>query len=147
MTGPDASERIWLGDEGELGIPDLTALGWERLSTADYAVLFRKEGASAFAVRVRAAGEVDDVLARWKRMHDVDFDDVTTTPRAFEGYAAVEHEAPCEESDLLRTLVVRTERRLIDIGQLAAIASDNRAEFEAFLAGVRLERGEEGTAG
>ena len=141
MTGLEGGERIWLGDEGELGIPDLTASGWERLETADYAVLFRKEGASAFAIRVRGAEAVDDVPERWKRVHDVDLDDVTTTPRSFEGYDAVEHEAPCEETDVLRTLVLRTERHLIDIGQLAAIASDNRAEFEAFLAGVRLERG------
>jgi len=147
MTGAEGSERIWLGDEGELGIPDLTASGWERLATADYAVLFRKEGATAFAIRVRGAEAVDDVPDRWKRVHDVPLESVRTVARPFEGYDAVEHEAPCEESDLLRTLVVRTERHLIDIGQLAAIASDNRAEFEAFLAGVRLGRVEEGTAG
>lgn len=138
----DAGEQpgIWLGDEGELGIPDLTVSGWERFSTADYAVLFRKEGASAFAIRVRGAGETDDVPDRWKRVHDVALEAVQTVPRSFEGYDAVEHEAPCEESDLLRTLVVRTERHLIDIGQLAALASDHRAEFEAFLAGSRLKR-------
>ena len=140
MTDAGEQARIWLGDEGELGIPDLTSAGWERLSTADYAVLFRKKGASAFAIRVRGAGEVDDVPDRWKRVHDVALADVTTTARSFEGYEAVEHEAPCEESDLLRTVVVRTERHLIDIGQLAAIASDNRAEFEAFLGETRLKR-------
>ena len=140
MTNEGEQPRIWLGDEGELGIPDLTVSGWERFSTADYAVLFRKEGASAFAIRVRGAGETDDVPDRWKRVHDVALEDVTTTSRPFEGYDAVEHEAPCEESDLLRTLVVRTERHLIDIGQLAAIAGDHRAEFEAFLAGTRLKR-------
>lgn len=140
MTGAGEQARIWLGDEGELGIPDLTASGWERLSTPDYVVLFRKEGASAFAIRVRGADERDDVPDRWKRVHDVPLEAVTTTSRAFEGYDAVEHEAPCEESDVLRTLVVRTERHLIDIGQLAAIEGENRAEFEAFLAGTRLER-------
>ena len=66
---------------------------------------------------------------------------VVTVSRRFEGYDAIEHEAPCEESDLLRTLVVRTERHLIDIGQLAAMESDHRAEFEAFLAGSRLGGG------
>lgn len=141
MTEAGEQPRIWLGDEGQLGIPDLTVDGWERLSTADYAVLFRKEGASAFAIRVRGPGEVDDVPDRWQRVHDVALEDVTTTSRTFEGHDAIEHEAPCEESDLLRTLVVRTESHLIDIGQLAAIASDNRAEFEAFLAGTRLKRG------
>lgn len=142
MSGAGEQERIWLGDEGELGIPDLTASGWERLSTPDYVVLFRKEGASAFAIRVRGADETDDVPDRWKRVHDVPLEEVTTTPRPFEGYEAIEHEAPCEESDVLRTLVVRTERHLIDIGQLAAIESDNRAEFEAFLAGTQLNRAE-----
>lgn len=142
MTGAGEQARIWLGDEGELGIPDLTASGWERLSTPDYVVLFRKEGASAFAIRVRGADERDDVPDRWKRVHDVPLEAVTTRSRPFEGYDAVEHEAPCEESDLLRTLVVRTERHLIDIGQLAAIESDNRAEFEAFLAGTQLNRAE-----
>ena len=142
MTGAGEQAHIWLGDEGELGIPDLTASGWERFSTADYAVLFRKEGASAFAIRVRGADERDDVPDRWERVHSVPLEAVTTTPRPFEGYDAVEHEAPCEESDLLRTLVVRTERHLIDIGQLAAIDSDHRAEFEAFLAGTRLKRAE-----
>ena len=142
MSGAGEQARIWLGDEGELGIPDLTASGWERLSTPDYVVLFRKEGASAFAIRVRGADERDDVPDRWKRVHDVPLEAVTTTPRSFEGYDAVEHEAPCEESDVLRTLVVRTERHLIDIGQLAAIESDNRAEFEAFLAGTQLNRAE-----
>ena len=142
MTGTGEQPRIWLGDGGQLGIPDLTAEGWERLETADYAVLFRKEGASAFAVRVRGSAETDDVPDRWKRVHDVALEDVTTTARPFEGYDAVEHEAPCEESSLLRTLVVRTESHLIDIGQLAAIASDHRAEFEAFLAGTRLKRDE-----
>ena len=140
MTNEGEQPRIWLGDERELGIPDLTVSGWERFSTADYAVLFRKEGASAFAIRVRGAGETDDVPDRWKRVHSVPLEAVQTVPRSFEGYDAVEHEAPCEESDLLRTLVVRTERHLIDIGQLAAIASDHRAEFEAFLAGSRLKR-------
>ena len=147
MTGSGDGERIWLGDEGELGIPDLTASGWERLATADYAVLFRKEGASAFAIRVREADAVDDVPERWRRVHDVPLEAVQTVSRPFEGYEAVEHEAPCEESRLLRTLVVRTERHLIDIGQLAAIESDNRAEFEAFLVGVQLGRGAEGAAG
>ncbi len=142
MTGAGEQARIWLGDEGELGIPDLTASGWERLSTPDYVVLFRKEGASAFAIRVRGANETDDVPDRWKRVHDVPPKAVTTTPRPFEGYEAFEHEAPCEESDVLRTLVVRTKRHLIDIGQLAAIESDNRAEFETFLAGTRLKRAE-----
>lgn len=142
MTGAGEQERIWLGDEGELGIPDLTASGWERLSTPDYVVLFRKEGASAFAIRVREADERDDVPDRWKRVHDVPLEAVTTRSRPFEGYEAIEHEAPCEESDVLRTLVVRTERHLIDIGQLAAIESDNRAEFEAFLAGTQLKRAE-----
>ncbi len=140
MTNEGEQPRIWLGDEGELGIPDLTVSGWERFSTADYAVLFRKEGASAFAIRVRGAAETDDVPDRWKRVHSVPLEAVQTVPRSFEGYDAVEHEAPCEESDLLRTLVVRTERHLIDIGQLAAIASDHRAEFEAFLAGSRLKQ-------
>ncbi len=142
MTRAGEQPRIWLGDGGQLGIPDLTVAGWERLSTPDYAVLFRKEGASAFAVRVRGSAETDDVPDRWKRVHDVPLEAVTTTPRPFEGYEAVEHEAPCEESDLLRTLVVRTESHLIDIGQLAAIESDNRAEFEAFLARTRLKRAE-----
>ncbi|MCY3647447.1 MAG: hypothetical protein OXH07_10785 [Chloroflexi bacterium] len=142
MTGAGEQERIWLGDEGELGIPDLTASGWERLSTPDYVVLFRKEGASAFAIRVRGADERDDVPDRWKRVHDVPLEAVTTRSRPFEGYEAIEHEAPCEESDVLRTLVVRTERHLIDIGQLAAIESDNREEFEAFLAGTQLKRAE-----
>jgi hypothetical protein len=140
MTEAEEQPRIWLGDEGQIGIPDLTEEGWERFSTADYAVLFRKEGASSFAIRVRGPGEVDDVPDRWKRVHDVDLADVTTTSRSFEGYDAIEHEAPCEASDLLRTLVVRTEAHLVDIGQLAAIASDNRVEFEAFLAGTRLKR-------
>lgn len=142
MTGTGEQPRIWLGDGGQLGIPDLTAEGWERLSTPDYAVLFRKEGASAFAVRVRGSAETDDVPDRWKRVHSVPPEAVTTTARTFEGYEAVEHEAPCEESDLLRTLVVRTESHLIDIGQLAAIESDNRAEFEAFLARTQLKRAE-----
>ena len=142
MTGTGEQPRIWLGDERQLGIPDLTAEGWERFETADYAVLFRKEGASAFAVRVRGSAETDDVPDRWKRVHDVALEDVTTTARTFEGYEAVEHEAPCEESDLLRTLVVRTESHLIDIGQLAAIEIDHRAEFEAFLAETRLKRAE-----
>ncbi|MYK26489.1 MAG: hypothetical protein F4052_06020 [Dehalococcoidia bacterium] len=142
MTGAGEQARIWLGDEGELGIPDLTASGWERLSTPDYMVLFRKEGASAFAIRVRGANETDDVPDRWKRVHDVPLEAVTTRSRPFEGYEAVEHEAPCEESDVLRTLVVRTERHLIDIGQLAAIESDNREEFETFLAGTQLKRAE-----
>ncbi len=140
MTEAGEQAHIWLGDEGELGIPDLTASGWERFSTADYVVLFRKEGASAFAIRIRGAEERDDVPDRWKRVHDVPLESVTTTARPFEGYEAFEHEAPCEESDLLRTLVVRTERHLIDIGQLAAIDSDNRAEFEAFLARTQLKR-------
>ncbi|MXZ88933.1 MAG: hypothetical protein F4081_09270 [Dehalococcoidia bacterium] len=139
MTEAGEQARIWLGDEGQLGIPDLTASGWDRFSTADYAVVFRKEGASSFAIRVRGPGEVDDVPDRWKRVHEVASEDVTTTSRTFEGYDAVEHEAPCEESDLLRTIVVRTESHLIDIGQLAAIASDNRAEFEGFLAETRLK--------
>lgn len=142
MPETGESPRIWLGDEEQLGIPDLTVEGWERFSTADYAVLFRKEGASSFAIRVRGAAEVDDVPDRWRRVHDVGPEAVTTTPRTFEGYDAIEHEAPCEESDLLRTLVVRTESHLIDIGQLAAKASDNRAEFEAFLEETRLKRGE-----
>ena len=142
MTEAEEQAQIWLGDEGELGIPDLTASGWERLSTPDYVVLFRKEGASAFAIRVRGANETDDVPDRWKRVHNVRLEAVNTTARPFEGYAAVEHEAPCEESNLLRTLVVRTESHLIDIGQLAAIESDNRAEFEAFLAGTQLKRAE-----
>ncbi len=140
MSDAGEQPRIWLGDERELGIPDLTVSGWERFSTADYAVLFRKEGASAFAIRVRGAAETDDVPDRWKRVHSVPLEAVQTVPRSFEGYDAVEHEAPCEESDLLRTLVVRTERHLIDIGQLAAIASDHRAEFETFLAATRLKR-------
>ena len=140
MSDTAEHPRIWLGDEGELGIPDLSASGWERFSTADYAVLFRKEGASAFAIRVRGAGETDDVPDRWKRVHGVPLEAVVTTARRFEGYDAIEHEAPCEESDLLRTLVVRTERHLIDIGQLAAIASDHRTEFEAFLTESRLKR-------
>lgn len=142
MTGATEAPRIWLGDEGQLGIPDLTEAGWERLSTPDYAVLFRKEGASAFAIRVRGSAETDDVPDRWRRVHDVPLEAVTTTQRTFEGYEAVEHEAPCEESDLLRTLVVRTKSHLIDIGQLAAIESDHRAEFEAFLEGTRLKRAE-----
>lgn len=142
MTGTGEQPLIWLGDEGQLGVPDLTAEGWERLSTPDYAVLFRKEGASAFAIRVRGSAETDDVPDRWKRVHSVPPEAVTTTRRSFEGYEAVEHEAPCEESDLLRTLVVRTESHLIDIGQLAAIDSDNRAEFEAFLARTQLKRAE-----
>lgn len=140
MTGTEEQPRIWLGDEDQLGIPDLTASGWERLQTADYAVLFRKEGASAFAIRVRGATETDDVPDRWKRVHAVPLEEVVTTSRPFEGYDAIEHEAPCEGSSLLRTLVVRTEAHLIDIGQFAAIEGEHRAEFEAFLAGVRLKR-------
>ena len=139
MSEGEGQPRIWLGDEGHLAIPDLSASGWEQFSTVDYAVVFRKEGASSFAVRVRGPQETDDVPDRWKRVHDVAFEDVVTTARAFEGYDAVEHEAPCEESDLLRTLVVRTERHLIDIGQLAPLAIDHRAEFEAFLGEVELE--------
>lgn len=142
MTRAEERPRIWLGDGGQLGIPDLTASGWERSETAGYAVLLRKEGASAFAIRIRGAGETDDVPDRWKRVHAVPLETVTTTSRPFEGYDAIEHEAPCEESSLLRTLVVRTGAHLIDIGQFAAVASDHRAEFEAFLAGVRLKDGE-----
>ena len=142
MTGADEHAHVWLGDGDCLGIPDLTASGWERFETPDYAVLFRKKGASAFAIRVRGQEERDDVPDRWKRVHDVPLEAVTTTSRPFEGYDAVEHEAPCEESNLLRTLVVRTESHLIDIGQLAAVDSDNRAEFEAFLAGTQLKRAE-----
>ncbi len=142
MTEAEEQPRIWLGDEGELGIPDLTASGWGRLETADYAVVFSKKGASSYAIRVRGPAESDDVPDRWKRVHDVPLESVVTTARRFEGYDATEHEAPCEESDLLRTLVVRTEQHLIDIGQLAALASDHRADFEAFLAKTRLKREE-----
>ena len=39
MTEAEEQPRIWLGDEGELGIPDLTAEGWERLESPDYAVI------------------------------------------------------------------------------------------------------------
>ena len=42
---------------------------------------------------------------------------------------------------LLRTIVFRTESHLLDIGQLAPIDSDHRAQFQAFLEGVRLRRG------
>ena len=142
MTAAAERPRIWLGDEGELGIPDLTASGWERLESPDYAVIFRKDGAPSYAIRVRGATETDDVRDRWKRVHDVPLESVRTVSRPFEGYDAIEHEAPCEESDLLRTLVVRTERHLIDIGQLAAMESAHRAEFEAFLAETRLKREE-----
>ncbi len=141
MTETEEQPRIWLGDEGELGIPDLTVSGWERLESPDYAVIFRKAGAPSYAIRVRGAAETDDVPDRWKRVHAVPLEAVVTGSRRFEGYDAIEHEAPCEESDLLRTLVVRTERHLIDIGQLAAMESDHRAEFEAFLAGSRLGGG------
>ena len=141
MTGTEDGPRIWLGDEGRLGIPDLSAAGWERLDSPDYAVIFRKEGASSFAIRVRGPAEADDVPDRWKRVHAIPLEAVRTTSRRFAGYDAVEHEAPCGESELLRTLVVRTERHLIDIGQLAPAGIDHRAEFESFLAGIRLERG------
>ena len=140
MTETAEQPRIWLGDEGELGIPDLTVSGWERLQSPDYAVIFRKEGAPSYAIRVRGPAETDDVPDRWKRVHAVPLEAVVTVPRRFEGYDAIEHEAPCEESDLLRTLVVRAEKHLIDIGQLAAITTDHRAEFEAFLAEVQLKR-------
>lgn len=129
---------IWLDGE-RLGIPDLTASGWERLESPDYAAVFRKEGASSFAVRVRGADAVDDVPERWARVHAVPAEAVRTSARRFEGRDAIEHEAPCGEADLLRTVVVRTERALIDIGQLAPAAIDHRAQFEAFLAQVRLE--------
>ncbi len=131
---------IWLGEGERPGIPDLTASGWERLESPDYAVIFRKEGASSFAVRVRGADETDDVPERWRRVHAVPAEAVRTTARRFAGRDAVEHEAPCGEAELLRTVVVRTERFLIDIGQLAPAGIDHRAQFEAFLAGVRLER-------
>ena len=138
MSEADEGPRIRLGDDGELAIPDLAASGWERFATADYAVIFRKEGASSFAIRVRGADATDDVPERWRRVHAVPPEAVRTVARPFAGRDAVEHEAPCEESDLLRTLVVRTERHLIDIGQLAPLAIDHRAEFEAFLAETRL---------
>ncbi|MBH76618.1 MAG: hypothetical protein CL897_00090 [Dehalococcoidia bacterium] len=138
MATAEEGARIWLGENEELGFPDLTGAGWERFTTADYALLFRKEGASAFAIRVREADAVDDVPARWERVHAVPLEQVKTVERHLEGYEAVEHEAPCEKSELLRTLVVRTDLYLVDIGQLAMIESDHRGEFEAFLAEVRL---------
>ena len=140
MTGADDGQRIWLGDDHQLGIPDLTAAGWERRESPDYAVIFVKEGASAFAIRVRGPAEVDDVADRWKRVHAVPLEAVHTTTRRVAGYDAVEHEAPCEESMLLRTVVVRTKSHLIDIGQLAPDAIDHRPQFEEFLKGVRLRR-------
>ena len=138
MTEAGSPPTIWLDGE-RLGVPDLTASGWERLESPDYVVVFRKEGASSFAVRVRGADAVDDVPERWARVHAVPAEAVRTSARRFEGRDAIEHEAPCGEADLLRTVVVRTERALIDIGQLAPAAIDHRAQFEAFLAQVRLE--------
>ena len=141
MTGTDDGQRIWLGDDDQLGIPDLTAAGWDRRESPDYALIFVKEGASAFAIRVRGPAEVDDVADRWKRVHAVLPEAVQTTTRRVAGYDAVEHEASCEEAMLLRTIVVRTESHLIDIGQLASDGIDHRPQFEAFLEGVRLRRG------
>ena len=138
MSGAGSPPTIWL-DGKRLGIPDLTASGWERLESPDYAAVFRKEGASSFAVRVRGPDAVDDVPERWRRVHAVPAEAVRTRARRFAGRDAVEHEAPCGEAELLRTVVVRTERSLIDIGQLAPAAIDHSAQFEAFLAGVRLE--------
>lgn len=138
MTEAGGWPTIWLDGE-RLGIPDLTASGWERLESPDYAAVFRKEGASSFAVRVRGADEADDVPERWRRVHAVPAEAVRTSARRFAGRDAVEHEAPCGEAELLRTVVVRTERALIDIGQLAPADIDHRARFEAFLAEVRLE--------
>ncbi len=138
MAETGDTPRIRAVEDGPL-IPDLTASGWERLQAGDYAVIFRKAGASSFAIRVRDAAEQDDVPERWQRVHDVPLEAVQTRERRFDGFDGVEHEAPCEESDLLRTLVVRTERLLIDIGQLAPANIDHRAEFEAFLAEVRIE--------
>ncbi len=140
MTGAEDRPLLWLEDN-ELGIPDLAASGWERLDSPDYAVIFRKAGASSFAIRVRGPAETDDVPERWRRVHAVPPEAVRTTSRRFAGYDAVEHEAPCEESELLRTVVVRTESHLIDIGQLAPIGIDHRAQFEAFLAEVQLGLG------
>ena len=139
MTEAGRQPVIWL-DGGWLGIPDLTASGWERLESPDYAAVFRKEGASSFAVRVRGPNEADDVPERWRRVHAVPAEAVRTRARRFAGRDAVEHEAPCGEAELLRTVVVRTERALIDLGQLAPAGIDHRAGFEAFLAEVRLER-------
>ena len=139
MSGAGSPPTIWL-DGGRLGVPDLTASGWERLESPDYATVFRKEGASSFAVRVRGADAVDDVPDRWRRVHAVPAEAVRTSARRFAGREAIEHEAPCGEAELLRTVVVRTERALIDIGQLAPAAIDHRAQFEAFLTQVRLER-------
>lgn len=138
MTEAGNWPTIWL-DGGRLGIPDLTASGWERLESPDYAIIFRREGASSFAVRVRGSDEADDVPERWRRVHAVPAEAVRTRARRFAGRDAVEHEAPCGEGELLRTVVVRTERALIDIGQLAPASIDHRARFEAFLAAVRLE--------
>lgn len=139
MSGAGSPPTIWL-DGGRLGIPDLTASGWERLESPDYAAVFRKEGASSFAVRVRGPDAVDDVPERWARVHAVPAEAVRTSARRFAGREAVEHEAPCGEAEMLRTVVVRTERSLIDIGQLAPTSIDHRAQFEVFLAGVWLER-------
>lgn len=138
MSEAESPPTIWL-DGGRLGIPDLTASGWERLESPDYAAVFRKEGASSFAVRMRGADAVDDVPERWARVHAVPAEAVRTSARRFAGRAAIEHEAPCGEAELLRTVVVRTERSLIDVGQLAPAGIDHRAQLEAFLAEVRLE--------
>lgn len=139
MSNAGNRPTMRLGDGGWLAVPDLTASGWERLESPDYAVVFRKTGDSSFAIRVRGAGAIDDVPERWRRVHDVPSDAVRTTARRFAGRDAVEHEAPCGEAELLRTVVVRTERHLVDVGQLAPAASDHRARFEAFLTEVRLE--------
>ncbi len=145
MTEAGHQPVIWL-DEGRLGIPDLTASGWERLESPDYAAVFRKEGASSFAVRVRGPDATDDVPERWRRVHAVPAEAVRTRARRFAGRDAIEHEAPCGEAELLRTVVVRTARALIDVGQLAPAGIDHRAGFEAFLAEVRLE-GDAGARG